>query len=72
MDFNFTLNENEEKIVSAYGVLALHSIQQSANKDYKIKDLKLGDFHQEILDTCKTRPLGIALDLSREYISKEK
>lgn len=68
----FSLSENEEKVVAAYGVLALHAIHKSANKYDRIMDLKLEDFEKEIIDTCRTRPIGIALDLSKQFIKEEK
>lgn len=68
----FSLSENEEKVVAAYGVLALHAIHKSANKYDRIMDLKLGEFEREIIDTCRTRPVGMVLDLSKQYIEEEK
>lgn len=66
MEFEFTLNDNDVKIVAAYGVLALHNLQNSGNNDIKIKDIKPKDFEQEILVTCKTRAITTALDMSRQ------
>lgn len=71
MEFEFTLNDNDIKIVSAYGVLALYNLQNSGNNDMKIKDIKPKDLDQEILVTCKTRSIATALDMRRK-LTQEK
>lgn len=68
---NFTLSENDIKIVVAYGVLALHTLQASANKDMKLKDLDSKDFADEIKVTCNIRTIIDALEKSRE-LTQEK
>ena len=37
-----------KRIIVSYGVLALHSLQKSANKDYKLKDFKIEHLADEI------------------------
>lgn len=68
---NFTLSKGDIKIVVAYGALALHTLQNSANAEDKIKDLKLDGFMNEIEAVCKTRPITTALDFSQKFKEKK-
>lgn len=33
---------------------------------------KLEEFEKEIINTCRTRPIGMALDFSKQFIKEEK
>ena len=47
-----------KRIIVSYGVLALHSLQKSANKDYKLKDFKIEHLADEI---------EVMIDSERKY-----
>lgn len=67
MKFEFTLNENDKKILSAYIILALKSFQTSANKDTKIIDVDPEELEKEVLVMCDIYSITTALDISRKY-----
>ena len=67
MEFEFTLNENDKKILSAYIILALKSFQTSANKDTKIIDVDPEELEKEVLVMCDIYSITTALDISRKY-----
>ena len=69
MEFNFTLNENDIKIITAYGALAIHALQNSANKEDKIKDLDLKFFTNEVETMCKVYWITTAIEKSKELIN---
>lgn len=67
MEFEFTLNENDKKILSAYIILALKSFQTSANKDTKIMNVDPEELEKEVLVMCDIYSITTALDISRKY-----
>ncbi len=67
MEFEFTLNENDKKILSAYIILALKSFQTSANKDTKIINVDPEELEKEVLVMCDIYSITTALDISRKY-----
>lgn len=54
-------NELFEKIIVSYGVLALHSLQNSANKDLRLEDLKKEHFANEIKMMISVYPKEVAV-----------
>lgn len=50
-----------KRIIVSYGALALYSLQKSANKDYKLKDLKIEHFANEIEAMIGVYPKEIAI-----------
>ena len=50
-----------KRIIVSYGVLALHSLQKSANKDYKLKDFKIEHLADEIEVMIGVYPKEIAI-----------
>ena len=67
MEFEFTLNENDKKILSAYMILALKTFQTSANKDTKLIDVDPEELEKEVLVMCDIYSITTALDISRKY-----
>lgn len=67
MEFEFTLNENDRKIILAYVTLALKTLQTSANKDTKIIDVDPEELEKEVLVMCDIYSITTALDISRKY-----
>ena len=67
MEFEFTLNENDKKILSAYIILALKAFQTSANKDTKLIDVDPEELEKEVLVMCDIYSITTALDISRKY-----
>ena len=67
MEFEFTLNENDKKILSAYMILALKTFQTSANKDTKLIDVDPEELEKEVLVMCDIYSITTALDVSRKY-----
>lgn len=54
----------EEEMIIAYGVLALYTLQESANKDIKIKDIDKSYFANEIRTVYNVYPKEIAIQKS--------
>ena len=54
----------KENTIIGYGLLALHSLQNSANTEFKLKDIKLEDFKNEIHTMIKVYPKEIAIQKS--------
>ena len=55
------IKEVIDNYIVAYGVLALATLQESGNKDFKLKDLRLEDFENEIKTMIKVYPKEIVL-----------
>ena len=72
MEYEFTLNENDRKIILAYVTLALKTLQTSANKDTKIIDIDPEEFEKEVLIMCDIYSITTALELSRKYREEKK
>lgn len=58
----------EENIIIGYGILALHSLQNSANTEFKLKDINLEDFKNEIKTMIKVYPKEIAIQRSMDLL----
>lgn len=72
MEFEFTLNENDRKIIKAYTTLALKAFQTSANKDTKIMNIDPEEFENEVLVMCDIYSITTALELSKKYKEERK
>lgn len=55
------IKEYINNYIVAYGVLALATLQESGNKDFKLEELRLEDFENEIKTMIKVYPKEIVL-----------
>lgn len=60
-----------KKIIISYGALALHSLKKSANKDYKLIDLKIEHFADEIEAMIKVYPKEVAIQKFMDLLIEE-
>lgn len=55
------IKEVIDNYIVAYGVLALATLQESGNKNFKLAELRLDDFENEIKTMIKVYPKEIVL-----------
>lgn len=55
------IKEYINNYIVAYGVLALAALQESGNKDFKLEELRLEDFENEIKTMIKVYPKEVVL-----------
>ncbi len=58
----------EEDMIVGYGVLALHTLQNSGNKDMKIKDLDKKDLANEIRTVYGVYSKEVAIQRSKDLL----